>query len=200
IRVAERNLVAATAQIGVTEAQLYPTITLGGAILPSYIHKKSTSGSKTSWSFGPSLSLPIFDGGALRANVKKAGSASREQYIVWKQTVLSGVEQVENALSAVSRDAQKVAALRAQVKSYQEALELSTASYKDGASSLLEVLDAQRNVSAAQESLATAIQQSALDYISLNVAIGAGYVPAEKPTVAAKPAKVIKVVANKTGT
>ncbi|MDL2403022.1 efflux transporter outer membrane subunit [Rhizobium mayense] len=199
IRVAERNLAAATAQIGVAEAQLFPTISLSGAISPSYIHTPSVHGSLTSWSFGPSLSLPIFDGGTLRANVKSAESSSREQYIVWKQTVLSGVEQVENALSAVSRDAQTVAALRAQVKSYQEALELSTASYKDGASSLLDVLDAQRSVSDAQESLATAIQQSALDYISLNVAIGAGFVPAEKPTVAATPAKVVKVAAKKTG-
>ncbi|MFS8115763.1 efflux transporter outer membrane subunit [Rhizobium jaguaris] len=197
IRVAERNLAAATAQIGVAEAKLFPTITLSGAISPSYIHTNSISGSLTTWSFGPALSLPIFDGGTLRANVKIAESTSREEYIAWKQTVLSGVEQVENALSAVSRDAQTVAALRAQVKSYQEALELSTASYKDGASSLLDVLDAQRNVSDAQNSLAQAVSQSAIDYISLNVNIGAGYVPAEKAKVAEKPAKVVKVAAKK---
>ncbi|MDE1994869.1 MAG: efflux transporter outer membrane subunit [Rhizobiaceae bacterium] len=196
IRVAERNLAAATAQIGVAEAQLFPTITLSGSISPSYLHTSSSHGGLTSWSFGPSLTLPIFDGGALRANVKIAESSSREQYIVWKQTVLSGVEQVENALSAVSRDAQTVSALRAQVKSYQEALELSTASYKDGASSLLDVLDAQRSVSDAQESLAQAVQQSAIDYISLNVNIGAGYVAADKvPTAAA--AKPVKVASTK---
>jgi multidrug efflux system outer membrane protein len=94
-----------------------------------------------------------------------------------------------------------VAALQAQVKSYQEALQLSTASYKDGASSLLDVLDAQRNVTAAQQSLAQAIQQSAIDYISLNVNIGAGYVPADKAIVAAGPtrakAEIIKVAAKK---
>ncbi|QND49097.1 efflux transporter outer membrane subunit [Rhizobium lusitanum] len=196
IRAAERTLAAATAQIGVAEAQLFPTITLSGAISPSYVHTSSRSGSLTTWSFGPTLTLPIFDGGALRANVKTAESSSREQYVVWKQTVLTAVEQVENALSAVSRDAQTVSALRAQVKSYQEALSLSTASYKDGASSLLDVLDAQRNVSTAQESLATAIQQSAIDYISLNVAIGAGYVPAEKGPVAAKSVKVAAKAVN----
>ena len=197
IRVAERNLAAATAQIGVAEAQLFPTITLSGAISPSYVHTSSAHGGLTSWSFGPALSLPIFDGGTLRANVKIAESTSREQYIAWKQTVLSGVEQVENALSAVSRDAQTISALRAQVKSSEEALSLSTASYKDGASSLLDVLDAQRNVSDAQESLAQAVQQAAIDYISLNVNIGAGYVPADKTTMAAKPAKVVKVAAKK---
>ncbi len=198
IRVAERTLAASTAEIGVAEAKLYPSITLSGSISPSYIHNSgSTSGNLTSWSFGPTLNLPIFDGGALRAGVKSAESVSRQNYISWQQTVRTAIEQVENYLSAVARDAQTVAAQHAQVKSYQEALQLSTASYKDGASSLLDVLDAQRNVTAAQQSLAQAIQQSALDYINLNVAIGAGYVPAGKANVAQAPAKVVKVSAKK---
>ncbi len=198
IRVAERTLAASTAEIGVAEAKLFPSITLSGSISPSYIHNSgSTSGNLTSWSFGPTLNLPIFDGGALRAGVKSAESASRQNYISWQQTVRTAIEQVENYLSAVARDAQTVAAQHAQVKSYQEALQLSTASYKDGASSLLDVLDAQRNVTAAQQSLAQAIQQSALDYINLNVAIGAGYVPAGKANVAQAPAKVVKVSAKK---
>ncbi|MFK0166654.1 efflux transporter outer membrane subunit [Rhizobium sp. NPDC090279] len=199
VRVAERTLAASTAQIGVAEAKLFPSITLSGAISPTYIHSSSASGGLTTWSFGPSLNLPIFDGGALRAGVKSAESTSRENYLAWQSTVRSAVEQVENYLSAVSRDAQTVAAQQAQVKSYQEALQLSTASYKDGASSLLDVLDAQRNVTAAQQSLAQAVQQSALDYIALNVNIGAGYVPASKATLAQAPAKakVVKVAAKK---
>ena len=197
IRVAERTLAASTAEIGVAEAKLFPSITLSGSIQPSYIHSSSSSGSLTSWSFGPALNLPIFDGGSLRAGVKSAESTSRQNYLAWQQTVRQAVEQVENALSAVTRDAQTISALRAQVKSYQEALQLSTASYKDGASSLLDVLDAQRNVTAAQQSLAQAVQQNARDYISLNVAIGAGYVPAGKATMAEAPAKVVKVSAKK---
>lgn len=92
-----------------------------------------------------------------------------------KQTVLNGVEDVESALAAYNRDARAVAANRAYVKSYKEALELSTASYKDGASSLLDVLDAQRELTTAQASLAESIQQMANDYVTLNVAIGGGY-------------------------
>ncbi|RYG98077.1 MAG: nodulation protein NodT, partial [Alphaproteobacteria bacterium] len=128
-----------------------------------------------SWSFGPALSLPIFNGGALRANVKSSESSAREAYLSWKQTVLDAVEEVENALAAVARDGRTVAALRATVKSYEEALQLATASYRDGASSLLDVLDAQREVSTAQASLAQAVQQMAQDYVSLNVALGGGY-------------------------
>ncbi|MGO6665928.1 efflux transporter outer membrane subunit, partial [Rhizobium ruizarguesonis] len=191
IRVAERDLAAATANIGVAQAQLYPSISLSGSISPSYINQRGIHGGLTPWSFGPTLNLPIFDGGRLRANVKSAQSDAATAYLNWKSTVLTAVEQVENALSAVRRDAQTVAALQAQVKTTQETLELSTASYKDGASSLLDVLDAQRQVSLAQASLAASVQQMAKDYVSLNIAVGGGFAPGGKTTAPA--AKVVTV-------
>ncbi|WP_313606213.1 efflux transporter outer membrane subunit [Rhizobium sp.] len=192
VRAAERQLAAATARIGVAEAQLYPAITLGGSITPSYSKALGNDSGILSWSFGPSLSLPIFDGGALKANVKSNESAAREAYLSWKQTVLAGVEEVENALAAVSRDGRTVAALRATVKSYQEALELATASYRDGASSLLDVLDAQRQVSDSQANLAAAVQQMAQNYVSLNVAIGGGYAVGSTAKTEVASAKVVK--------
>lgn len=178
IRAAERQLAAAVAEIGVAQAQLYPSITLGGSITPAYTRISGSGGSESgllSWSFGPALSLPIFDGGALKANVSASESVAREAHLAWKQTVLGAVEEVENALAAVARDARTVNALRDTVRSYEEALELATASYRDGASSLLDVLDAQRQVSSAQANLAAAVQQMAQDFVSLNVAIGGGY-------------------------
>lgn len=175
IRRAERELAAAVADIGVAEAQLYPSISLGGSISPSLISSKGARGSLTSWSFGPSLTLPIFDGGRLKANVDIAKSTASVQYLAWKAAVLNAVEEVENALVALNRDSRTVAALRQTVKSYQEALTLATASYRDGASSLLDVLDAQRSVSTAQANLAAAVQQMAQDYVALNVAVGGGY-------------------------
>jgi multidrug efflux system outer membrane protein len=175
IRKAERQLAASVASIGVAEAKLYPSIQLSGSISPSYIASSPLTGNAVTWSFGPSLSLPIFDGGALRANVKSAESTARSNYLAWKQTVLTGIEETENAMVAYNRDRATVAALRASVKNYQEALNLSMTNYKNGASSLLDVLDAQRSVATAQQSLAAAIRQSALDYISLNVAVGGGY-------------------------
>jgi multidrug efflux system outer membrane protein len=177
---AERDLAANTAQIGVAEAQLYPSITLSGSISPSYINQRGAYGGLTSWSFGPSLNLPILDGGRLRANVEAAKSEATVSYLAWKAAVLNAVEQVDNALSSVRRDARTVAALQAQVKTTQETLQLSTASYKDGASSLLDVLDAQRQVSLAQASLAAAVQQMAKDYVQLNIAVGGGYAPGGK--------------------
>ncbi|WP_105372081.1 efflux transporter outer membrane subunit [Neorhizobium huautlense] len=176
IRAAERQLASAVAEIGVAEAQLYPAITLGGSISPRYNAIAGALDTRSlTWSFGPQLSLPIFDGGRLKGNVKLAESTAREAYLNWKQSVLDAVEEVENALAAVARDRRTVDALQATVKSYQEALQLATASYRDGASSLLDVLDAQRQVSTAQANLAQAVQQVAQDYVALNVAIGGGY-------------------------
>jgi multidrug efflux system outer membrane protein len=175
IRAAERNLAAATAEIGVAEAALYPSITLSGSITPLYVSTSSAFGKSTTWGFGPSLNLPIFDAGARVATVKAREAAAREAYLAWKETVLGAVSEVENALVAVSRTRQTVSALTATVRSYEEALSLATASYRDGASSLLDVLDAQRNVASAQANLAQAVQQLANGYVSLNVAIGGGY-------------------------
>ncbi|WP_284759907.1 efflux transporter outer membrane subunit [Agrobacterium sp. fls2-241-TYG-188a] len=185
IRVAERNLAAATAQIGVAESRLYPSITISGSISPSYVNlsNNGSRGTSNTWSFGPSLVLPILDGGSLRANVDIAKSSAREQYLVWKSTVLNAIEEVENALAAVNRDKQTEDALRRTVKSYQEALSLATASYRDGASSLLDVLDAQRQVSTAQANLATAVQKTAQDYVSLSIALGGGYAVGETQAV-----------------
>ena len=186
IRKAERELAAAVANIGAAEAQLYPSISLSGSISPSWVKSSGASGaSLTSWSFGPSLSLPIFDGGTLRANVDIEKSDAKTQYLAWKAAVLNGVEEVENALTAVRCDTQTLEPLRRQVQAAQESLALSTVSYKDGASSLLDVLDAQRSVSDAQASLAATVQQVAKDYVDLYVAIGAGYLEPEQ--VASKP-------------
>ncbi|MBY2991175.1 efflux transporter outer membrane subunit [Rhizobium leguminosarum] len=180
IRKAERELAAAVADIGAAEAQLYPSISLSGSISPSWVKSSGASGGTlTSWTFGPTLNLPIFDGCKLRANVDIEKSDARTQYLAWKAAVLNGVEEVENALSAVRRDTQTLEPLRRQVQTAQESLALSTTSYKDGASSLLDVLEAQRSVSDAQESLADTVQQVAKDYVDLYVAIGAGYLNRE---------------------
>lgn len=175
IRKAEQDLAAAVYQIGVAQAQLYPSLTLNGSITPSYVFSHANRGTTTPWSFGPALNLPILDGGALRANVRYRQSAAQEAYLVWKQTVISATEQVANALAAVEHDAEAVATTAATVRDYQEALELSMTSYRDGAASLLDVLDAQRSVATAEANLAQARMQLAADYITLNVAIGSGH-------------------------
>jgi multidrug efflux system outer membrane protein len=174
IRRAERLLAAATADIGVAEAQLYPSISLGGAINGANISTSKVSTNLLTWSFGPSVSLPIFNGGALKAGVDISKSVSAQQYIAWKQTVLNAVEEVENAQIALHRDYRTVAALKRLVESYELSLQLARESYKGSTATVLDVLDAERNVADGRLSLATAIRDLAKDYIALNVAIGGG--------------------------
>ncbi len=174
IRRAERQLAAATASIGVAEAQLYPSLTLSGSIDGSRIVASAASGGLAAWSFGPSLNLPIFNGGRLKANVDIAKSAAQQQYLAWKQTVLNGVEEVENALVGLRNNYETVAALRKVVDSSERALGLARESYKGGATSLLDVLDAERSLAASRVSLAASIRNLANSYVSLNVAIGGG--------------------------
>ncbi|WP_460928251.1 efflux transporter outer membrane subunit [Shinella zoogloeoides] len=185
IRAAERRLQAATAQIGVNEANLYPSIQLSGSINASRVFTNPGVTNGTLWSFGPSLSLPIFNGGELKARVKVARSEAEQQYLAWKSTVLNAVEEVENAQSALIRDGQTVAALRKVVQSYEQTLNLARESYRGGASTILDVLDAERNVASARLSLASAIRQLARDYVALNVAIGGG-AEIGAPTVASR--------------
>jgi len=184
IRAAERRLHAATAQIGVAESELYPSIELGGSIGVAR-NFNAVTGSLSNWSFGPTLTLPIFNGGALKAQVKIARSEAEQQYLTWKSTVLNAVEEVENAQTALIRDGQTVAALRKVVQSYEQTLNLARESYRGGASTILDVLDAERNVASARLSLASAIRQLARDYVSLNVAIGGG-AEIGSPTVASR--------------
>jgi multidrug efflux system outer membrane protein len=176
IRKAERDLAAATVNIGAAESQPYPSITLNGSISPSSIKQAgSAAGGLTTWLFRPALNPPIFGGDRLRPNVEMTRSNAKVQSLAWKQIVLAALEEVERALSSVHRDAQTIQALRAQVKTTQETLALSIGSYKDGQSSLLDVLDAQRSAATSQANLAQAVQQTAKNYVTLNVAIGSGY-------------------------
>ncbi|OLP60965.1 nodulation protein NodT [Xaviernesmea oryzae] len=174
IRAAERNLAAATAEIGVAEAQLYPSLTLSGSLSASRTVTNALRGSVGAWSFGPDLTIPIFNGGRLRANVEAQRSAAQEAYLSWKQTVLDAVEDVENALIALKNNYETVAALRKVVASSEQALGLARESYRGGATSLLDVLDAERTLSESRISLASAIRSLASNYVALNVAIGGG--------------------------
>lgn len=195
IRRAERTLAAATAQIGVAESQLYPALTLDGTIGATRVVSALT-GNATTWSFGPTLILPIFNGGALRAQVDIADSQAKQQYLAWKQTVLNGVEEVESAQAALIRDYQTVAALRRLVASNEEALSLARESYKGGASTILDVLDAERNVANSRLTLAAAIRTLASDYVTLNAAIGGGSA-IETPVPTPSPTRVASAEATK---
>ena len=100
----ERDLAAASASIGVSQADLYPSLQLGGSIGVSV-----TGGSSfTSWSFGPSLSIPLFDGGTRRAAVASARASHEVAYAQWRGAVRNAVTEVEKALLRLDDARQRV--------------------------------------------------------------------------------------------
>ena len=166
IRQAERRLAAATADIGVAEADLYPSLTLGGSL---------SVASVANWSIGPSLSLPVFNRGQLKQTVLIEQSQAREAYLAYKQTVLEAVEDVENALVGLSRQQTRRTQLASSYGSYSRATEIAGERYAAGETTLLTLLTAQRSLYSARDSLAQSTVDVGLEYISLSLALGGGW-------------------------
>ena len=166
IRQAERQLASATAAIGVAEADLYPSLSLSGNL---------SVASATSWTLGPSLSLPIFNRGQLKQTVLIEQSKARQSYLAYKQTVLEAVEEVENALVGLSKQQTRRQQLANSYTHYVQATELADARYAAGETTLLTLLTAQRSLYTARDSLAQSTVDVGLQYIALSLALGGGW-------------------------
>jgi multidrug efflux system outer membrane protein len=174
IRRAEMEYLGGLADIGFAWSQLFPSVTLSGSIAPSYVKTNAASGNLTTWSFGPQLKLPIFDGGRLYANVKVAVARAQEKEAAWRASVLTAVEEVENALVSYHREATTLARTQARVRAAQRSADLSRSAFREGLSSVFEMLDAERQLFEAQSAQARSRRNLALQYIALNVAVGRG--------------------------
>lgn len=166
VRSAERNFAAATARVGVTEAQLYPSLSLEGAV---------TGGSVDTWSFGPSLVLPVLKRPLLLANRRAAMSSAKEAELVWRNSVLQAVEETQSSLALVRQWARQVSAFQRAANAAREVQGLSRESYEIGGSSLLDVIDAERLSFENRLSLATSIRDWTSSYVRLQVSTGKGW-------------------------
>lgn len=144
IAAAERRMAAANAQIGVAKAAYYPNITLGATGgFESGVITTLISGPSILWSVGPSAVMPIFDAGRRRANLDQAIAAYDETVANYRQTVLTGFQQVEDNLAALrilekEADTQQLAVIAS-----EKSLQLSLTRYRGGITSYLEVTTAQ---------------------------------------------------------
>ncbi|MDR4307597.1 TolC family protein [Chelatococcus sambhunathii] len=162
-------------KIGQAEAALYPSVSLTGSIATTSgkigdLAKRSTIG----WSYGPSVNVPLFEGGSLRAAVD-VEKAQRDQYFVaFKSSVLSALEDIENALVSLAKERQRIAQLSAAASNYREAARLARELYRAGSADFLDVLDAERSAFEAEDSLQSRVS-AATDYIALDKALGGGW-------------------------
>ena len=172
---AEEQLRAARANIGAARAAFFPTISLtGNAGFSSNDLDNLFSSDGLSWSFGPSISLPIFDWGAREADLDLAKAREVEQVAVYEKTVQEAFREVSDALAGRRWLAEQVAALTQGVAAQERITRLARLRYREGVADYLEVLDAERNLFTAQQQLLTTQRAFLQNGTSLFVALGGG--------------------------
>ncbi|MBE9604127.1 efflux transporter outer membrane subunit [Acetobacteraceae bacterium H6797] len=176
IRRAEANLHAATAGIGVATSQFYPSISLTGNLgLRATDADYLTNWASHFYSFGPSISIPIFQGGQLTANLRLAEARQKEAALAYRGAVLTALAEVEDAMTAYRTDRLQRDKLDETVKSSETALYLARNRYQNGLSSFIEVLDAQRSLVSARQQQIQSTLSLTTDLIALYKALGGGW-------------------------
>lgn len=175
IRSAERQLAAQTAQVGVATAQLYPSLTLSGSITwQSLTASELLDGFRNERS-GIGLSLPIFNGGALRQNIKAQNAAVEQALASYESIVLAAYEEVENALDSWTTEQRRHQALLEAVGSARRAAELALVQYNSGLVDFQTVLTADRQLLSLEDSLAVSDGEITSNLIRLYKALGGGW-------------------------
>jgi multidrug efflux system outer membrane protein len=176
IRQAERQLAAATANIGVAKADLFPKFFLTGAAGLQSVNTSDwfDSGSRF-WSVGPTMQWRIFDAGRIRSNIKVQTARQDEALASYEQTVLTGFEEVENGLVLYAKEQVRRRSLQDAVASSQKSLDTANQLYANGLTDFLRVLDAERSLYQAQDALVQSDRTISANLISLYKSLGGGW-------------------------
>jgi NodT family efflux transporter outer membrane factor (OMF) lipoprotein len=176
IRVAERNLAAATADVGVAVGDLYPQINLtGSADLISASLKNLVSGNSIQTSVTAMLVQHIFDGGKIKANISAKKEARIQAYLAYQKTVLTALKDVEDALSRYGAEQRRNGQLRTSAQAARVAFEMADDRYKSGLSDFINVLQTQAALYQAETQLAESDGFLDQDLVSLQKALGGGW-------------------------
>jgi outer membrane protein, multidrug efflux system len=176
LRKAERSLAAQTAKIGVAEAERYPKISLSGTIGLSALALGdffSTDSLSTGVSSG--ISWPVYNAGKLMKNIEIQWAAQEQQLIAYKATLLTALEDVDNALSSYTYDQIKHESLQKASNSAEKAAEISRAQYSSGLIDFQSVLEAESTLLTYQDNLAQSDARIISDLVSLYKALGGGW-------------------------
>jgi len=176
IRVTERNLAAATANIGVATADLFPRVTLAGsvALQATSFTDLGKSGSDT-FTIGPGIFWAAFDLGRVRARIRAADARTEAALAQYEQRVLLALEETENALVDFTRQQARRDLLRASAQASEKAQNLARERYQFGVADFLTVLDAERTLLAAQDLLADSETLTATTLVAVYRALGGGW-------------------------
>ncbi len=178
IRQAEAQIHAATAEIGVATADLFPRFSLTGNV--------GTQGAKFGdlgdwanrfWSIGPSASWTVFATGRILSNIEVQKALQEQSLITYRQTVLTALQDVENALIASAQEQKHYKLLTEAVAANRRAVDLATKLYTQGETDFLNVLQAQGSLYLSETALAISARTLATNLVALYKALGGGWTP-----------------------
>jgi NodT family efflux transporter outer membrane factor (OMF) lipoprotein len=176
IRKAEAQLHAATASIGVAKADFYPRISLNGSAGFQSLQLSSlASWASGQFVVGPSITMPIFEGGRLKGTLQLREAQQQEAAIAYKQTVLQAWREVDDALVLYDAEQRRRDRLAEAVSMNQRALAIAQQRYKAGALDYLDVLNVQKQLLDAQSNLEHSRMAAATNLVALCKALGGGW-------------------------
>lgn len=175
IAAAEYRLKAAGANINIARAAYFPSISLSGnlGLSSSSLNTLFKSGA-FGWSFGPSVSLPIFDAGLRRANYETAVIDQQSALANYEDKIQNAFREVHDVLAERSTINQQIQAQYKQQDNYQQSYQIANATFRSGLSGYLEVLESERSLFAVQQSIFQLEQQRVLSQVALYQVLGGG--------------------------
>ena len=177
VRASERSLAAATARIGVAEAQLYPALRLSGNIGTSAFSLGGLFSAITGGILA-GLDQTLFDGGRLRSQLRSQRAATDAALATYRQSVLTSLEDVENALQALKASRERQVQFAIALEAANNTAILTRSQYRAGLIDFQNLLDAERALLSARDGLASSRGDEAFALIQLYRALGGGWDPA----------------------
>ncbi|MBX9937409.1 MAG: efflux transporter outer membrane subunit, partial [Burkholderiaceae bacterium] len=181
VRVAEERIRAALARVAQADAARYPSFRLGGSVGLSALTLGTLgtlgTGAAVANALLASVSVPLLDGGAARAQVRVQEAALEQARIGYQATVLTALQEVEDALVALRGDRERLQRLQAAADAAQNAALLAQQRYRSGLIDFQSVLETQRTLLSTQDSVASTTASLAADHVRLYKALGGGWTP-----------------------
>lgn len=176
IRAAEARLHAATARIGVATADLFPSLKFNAELGTQAEHALDLANwASRFYNIGPSLQLPIFEGGRLKATLRLQDVREEEAAVTYAKTVLTAVHDVENALVTFNNEERRHQSLESTVAENRNALDIARQRYAGGVTTFLDVLSAERTLEQNETALADGTSALSTDIVALYKALGGGW-------------------------
>ena len=180
IRVAERQLAAATANIGVAEADLFPTVSINGLLgLNAATLGALSSANAYYYNLGASIAWTLFDFGRIRSRIVQSEARSDAALAQYEKTVLTALEETEGALVSFNRNQRRAESLYRAARASEKAAELARRRFEAGVTDFLIVLDAERQLLNDRDGLAQAQTDAGTSLVAVYKALGGGWSAAQ---------------------